>query len=168
MKGPYLEPLLNTNKPSDSMQLISSSADFEDEEMHQESMEKLITTGRRTKKLTDEEEADADSKKSKRGSPHEPQMLISELSHKRDNKITTVPELELRKLVGGELFFKLYLISGVKYGRCLNSVCFCFFVCLQISIWAASPSFILLRCRSSCCLASAVTLTRTGNHGTKR
>lgn len=100
VKGPYLEPLLNTNKPSDSMQLISSSADFEDEEMHQESMEKLITTGRRTKKLTDEEEADADSKKSKRGSPHEPQMLISELSHKRDNKITTVPELELRKLVG--------------------------------------------------------------------
>ncbi|XP_006798265.1 mitogen-activated protein kinase kinase kinase 14 isoform X1 [Neolamprologus brichardi] len=100
VKGPYLEPLLNTNKPSDSMQLITSSADFEDEEMHQESMEKLITTGRRTKKLTDEEEADADSKKSKRGSPHEPQMLISELSHKRDNKVTTVPELELRKLVG--------------------------------------------------------------------
>ncbi|XP_019213292.1 mitogen-activated protein kinase kinase kinase 14-like [Oreochromis niloticus] len=27
-------------------------------------------------------------------------MLISELSHRRDNKITTVPELELRKLVG--------------------------------------------------------------------
>lgn len=132
MKGPYLEPLLNTNKPGDSMQFITSSADFEDEEMHQESVEKLITTGRRTKKLTDEEEADAE--KSKRGSPHEPQMLISELSHKRDNKITTVPELELRKLVGGEVFFKLYLISGVKYSRCLNSVCFCFFVCLQISI----------------------------------
>lgn len=132
MKGPYLEPLLNTNKPGDSMQFITSSADFEDEEMHQESVEKLITTGRRTKKLTDEEEADAE--KSKRGSPHEPQMLISELSHRRDNKITTVPELELRKLVGGEVFFKLYLISGVKYSRCLNSVCFCFFVCLQISI----------------------------------
>uniref|UniRef100_A0A669EZM8 Protein kinase domain-containing protein n=1 Tax=Oreochromis niloticus TaxID=8128 RepID=A0A669EZM8_ORENI len=98
VKGPYLEPLLNTNKPGDSMQFITSSADFEDEEMHQESVEKLITTGRRTKKLTDEEEADAE--KSKRGSPHEPQMLISELSHRRDNKITTVPELELRKLVG--------------------------------------------------------------------
>lgn len=121
------------------MQLITSSADFEDEEMHQESMEKLITTGRRTKKLTDEEEADADSKKSKRGSPHEPQMLISELSPKRDNKITTVPELELRKLVGGEVFFKLYLISAVKYGRYLNSVCFCVF-CLFADFYLSSLS----------------------------
>ncbi|XP_030591613.1 mitogen-activated protein kinase kinase kinase 14 isoform X1 [Archocentrus centrarchus] len=100
VKGPYMKPLFNTNKPADSMQVITSSVDFEDEETHQESVKKLITAGRRTTKLTDEKEAEAGSKKSKQNLTFEPQMLISEPSHKRDNKITTVPELELRKLVG--------------------------------------------------------------------
>ncbi|XP_073350691.1 mitogen-activated protein kinase kinase kinase 14 [Pagrus major] len=95
VKGPYTEPLYFADKPPDS-QLINSSIDCEDEEEHQESVEKLITVGRKTKKLgDDDEEKEAESK---RGSPFCPQTLISEPNHKRANKITTVPELELRKL----------------------------------------------------------------------
>ncbi|KAE8283390.1 Mitogen-activated protein kinase kinase kinase 14 [Larimichthys crocea] len=96
VKGPYTEPLYFAEKPPDSLQLISSSVDYEDEEEHQESVDKVITAGRKTRDLgDDDEEKEAESK---RGSPFCPQTLISELSHKRGNKITTVPELELRKL----------------------------------------------------------------------
>ncbi|XP_030262781.1 mitogen-activated protein kinase kinase kinase 14 [Sparus aurata] len=95
VKGPYTEPLYFADKPPDSP-LINSSTDCEDEEEHQESVEKVITAGRKTKKLgDDDEEKEAESK---RGSLFCPQTLISEPNHKRGNKITTVPELELRKL----------------------------------------------------------------------
>ncbi|XP_040919116.1 mitogen-activated protein kinase kinase kinase 14 isoform X2 [Toxotes jaculatrix] len=96
VKGTYTEPLYIANKPPDSLQLINSSVDCGDEEEHQEFVEKEIIVGRRTKELDDEEEADSND--SKRGSPFCPQTLIYEPNHKRSNKITTVSELELRKL----------------------------------------------------------------------
>ncbi|XP_044036146.1 mitogen-activated protein kinase kinase kinase 14 isoform X2 [Siniperca chuatsi] len=99
MKGPYTEPLCIANKPPDSLQLINSSAEYEAEEEYQDSVEKLITAGRRMKEMDDDdEEKEANSNESKRSSPFCPQMLISEPNYKRGNKITTVPELELRKL----------------------------------------------------------------------
>ncbi|XP_069570790.1 mitogen-activated protein kinase kinase kinase 14 [Brachyistius frenatus] len=97
VKGPYTEPLYTANEPLDFLQLINS-VNFEDEEEHHESVEKVITAGRKTMNLDDEEEAEADSSESKRGSLFGPQMLISEPNYKRDNKSTTLPELELRKL----------------------------------------------------------------------
>lgn len=97
MKGPYTEPLYIANKPPDSLQLINSNFSYEDE--HQESVEKVTTTGRRTEEPDDEE----DRNESKRDSLFCPQTLISEPNHKKGNKITTVPELELRKLERGEL-----------------------------------------------------------------
>uniref|UniRef100_A0A3Q1FQF2 Mitogen-activated protein kinase kinase kinase 14a n=1 Tax=Acanthochromis polyacanthus TaxID=80966 RepID=A0A3Q1FQF2_9TELE len=107
VKGPYTEPLYISNKPPDSLQHINSSVDFEGEE-RQDSVEKVIVAGRRTKKLDDNEEAD--SNESKRGSPFGPQMLIPEPNYKRGNKITTVPKLELRKLER-DLFSDFYLSS---------------------------------------------------------
>ncbi|XP_039980155.1 mitogen-activated protein kinase kinase kinase 14 [Xiphias gladius] len=99
VKGPYTEPLCIANEPPDSLQLINSSVDYDDEVDHRESVEKVIRAGRRTEELDDEEEGkEADSNESKRGSPFCPQMLIPEPNHKRSNKITTVSELELRKL----------------------------------------------------------------------
>ncbi|KAM9346695.1 mitogen-activated protein kinase kinase kinase 14 isoform 1-T2 [Symphorus nematophorus] len=97
VKGPYTEPLYFADKPPDSLHLINSSTDFEDEEELQESVDKVITAGRKTKELggDDDEEEEAESK---RGLPSCPQMLISEPSHKRGNKTTTVPDLELSKL----------------------------------------------------------------------
>ncbi|XP_076609789.1 mitogen-activated protein kinase kinase kinase 14 [Chaetodon auriga] len=93
VRGPYTEPLYCADKPPDSLQLVNSCIDYEEE--HQESVEKVITAGRKTKYPGDDEEEREDSR---RGSPFCPQMLISEPNHKRGNKITTVPELELRKL----------------------------------------------------------------------
>ncbi|XP_008302499.1 mitogen-activated protein kinase kinase kinase 14 [Stegastes partitus] len=94
VKGPYTDPLYISNKPPDSLQLINSSIDFEDDQ-RQESVEKVITAGRRTQKLDDDkQEVVANSNESKQGSPLGPQMLISEPNHKRGNKITT----ELHKL----------------------------------------------------------------------
>ncbi|XP_070779180.1 mitogen-activated protein kinase kinase kinase 14 isoform X2 [Enoplosus armatus] len=99
VKGPYKEPLHIANKPPESLQLINSSVVCEDEEEHPESVEKVITAGRRMEELDDDnEEKEAESNEPKRSSPSCPQMLISEPNHKRGNKITTVPELELRKL----------------------------------------------------------------------
>ncbi|XP_047427143.1 mitogen-activated protein kinase kinase kinase 14 [Mugil cephalus] len=95
VKGPYTEPLYIANKPPDFLQLINSSADLEDEE---ECQGYLKATGRRTKKLEDEEGVDAEYNKSKHDSFSGPQMLISEPKQKKCNKITTVSELELRKL----------------------------------------------------------------------
>uniref|UniRef100_A0A8C9YLD2 Mitogen-activated protein kinase kinase kinase 14a n=1 Tax=Sander lucioperca TaxID=283035 RepID=A0A8C9YLD2_SANLU len=102
VKGPYTEPLYITNKPPDSLQLINSSFNYENEDDHQESV-KVITTGRRTEKLDDDDDDGDEDKRagcneSKRDSLFCPQTLISEPNHKRGNKITTVPELELRKL----------------------------------------------------------------------
>ncbi|KAM4531109.1 mitogen-activated protein kinase kinase kinase 14 isoform 1-T1 [Odontesthes bonariensis] len=98
VRGPYTEPLYVVTKPSDSLQLMISSTDFEDEEEPLESADKGITAGLGTKKLDDETEFKAASNESKRGLSSSPQMLISEPNLKRCNKITTVPELELRKL----------------------------------------------------------------------
>lgn len=104
VKGPYTEPLYTANKPPDSLQFINSSVDYDDEEEPQESVENLMTAGRKTKELDDDdEEKEADPSQSKRGSSFCPQTLTSEPNHKRGNKITTVPELELRKLEQGEV-----------------------------------------------------------------
>lgn len=111
VKGPYTEPRYCADKPPDSLQLINNSVDYAEE--REESVEKVITAGRKTKDLGDNDDG---KEESKRGSPFCPQMLISEPNHKRGNKITTVPELELRKLEQGEvlsmcsaLFFVLHL-----------------------------------------------------------
>jgi len=119
VRGPYFEPLYVVNKPSDSLQLIISSTDFEDEEEHLESADKVITAGLRTQKLDDETEVKAGSNESKRGLSSSPQTLISEPNLKRCNKITTVPELELRKLERGEVsVFCLSLCVRCAHGPC--------------------------------------------------
>nr|XP_046270544.1 mitogen-activated protein kinase kinase kinase 14 [Scatophagus argus]XP_046270545.1 mitogen-activated protein kinase kinase kinase 14 [Scatophagus argus]XP_046270546.1 mitogen-activated protein kinase kinase kinase 14 [Scatophagus argus]XP_046270547.1 mitogen-activated protein kinase kinase kinase 14 [Scatophagus argus] len=95
VRGPYAKPLYFPNKPPDPLQ-TNSSVYYEDEEKYKESIEKVITEGRKTRNLGDEdEEKEAESTRSP---PFCPQTLISEPNHKRSNKITTVPELELRKL----------------------------------------------------------------------
>ncbi|KAK2833205.1 hypothetical protein Q5P01_017094 [Channa striata] len=93
-KGPYTEPFCIANKPPDSPQLITNSFDYEVEEEHQESFKKQ---GRRTKKLHNDE-TEVESNEPKPGSLFCPQMLSSEPNHKRPNNITTMSELELRKL----------------------------------------------------------------------
>ncbi|XP_074552727.1 mitogen-activated protein kinase kinase kinase 14 [Halichoeres trimaculatus] len=86
VRGPYTEPLFITNKLNDPLQLFRDVGGCEEEEEHQESDWKV----RNTKELNDEdEERNADSSFS-------PQMLTTE--PKRADKVTTVPELELRKL----------------------------------------------------------------------
>ncbi|KAK5855908.1 hypothetical protein PBY51_007541 [Eleginops maclovinus] len=89
VRGPYTEPLCVSDKPPDSLQLVNNSVNCEDED--QEFVEKAITTGRMMK------DRDDDNEESK-NSIYCPQTLISEPKYKRGNKITTVPELELRKL----------------------------------------------------------------------
>lgn len=110
MKGPYTEPLYIANKPPDSLQLITSSFDYEDEGEHQDFVEKVITAGRKMKEVDDDNEEEAYSNESKQGSPFCPQMPISESNHKRVNKMTTVSELELRKLERGEVSVSALLI----------------------------------------------------------
>ncbi|XP_035470607.1 mitogen-activated protein kinase kinase kinase 14 isoform X2 [Scophthalmus maximus] len=96
-RGPHTEPLYVVNKSPDSLQLINSSIDYDDEEKErQESVEDLITAERKTKGLDEEEEEEEGD--SKRCLQFCPQTLIHEPNHKRGNKITTVSELELRKL----------------------------------------------------------------------
>lgn len=131
VKGPYAEPLYFADKPPDSLPLNNSSVDYEDEEEHKESVEKVITAERKTKELGDDnEEKEAESK---RGQPFCPQTLISEPNHKKNNKITTVPELELRKLERGEVSLGVLLMFCLVFlFKCLNSA-HCFPACLQIS-----------------------------------
>ncbi|XP_070704074.1 mitogen-activated protein kinase kinase kinase 14 [Pempheris klunzingeri] len=97
--GPFTEPLYVAIKPPDSLRLVSCSVDYEDEE-EQKPVEKVTAVGRKTKELDDDDEAKkADCGEPKRGGPLLcPQTLTSEPNHKRANRITTVPELELRKL----------------------------------------------------------------------
>ncbi|XP_019949692.1 mitogen-activated protein kinase kinase kinase 14 isoform X2 [Paralichthys olivaceus] len=97
VKGPYTEPLYIANKPPDSLQLINNN-EVEEVEEHRESVQSLITTGRKIKKLDDEEEEEADEDELKPDLPCSPRTLIYEPNHKRSNKLTTVSELELRKL----------------------------------------------------------------------
>lgn len=99
--GPYRKPLHFADKPPDLQFFSSLDSTDEDEdededaevhvEVHQESVENEITIEKKTKALDDDDE-------SKRGWPFSPQMLISEPNHKRANKVTTMSELELRKL----------------------------------------------------------------------
>ncbi|XP_013878954.1 mitogen-activated protein kinase kinase kinase 14 [Austrofundulus limnaeus] len=81
VKGPYTDPLYNVRKLPDSPQLNNSSVDFEDKKNQMESAEKVITAGLKTQKLHSG-----------------PQTLISKPSQRWSNKISTMPELELRKL----------------------------------------------------------------------
>ncbi|KAM6904891.1 mitogen-activated protein kinase kinase kinase 14 [Xenentodon cancila] len=98
VKGPYTEPLHIANKPPDSLQLVINSDNFEDEEEHLEFTDNAIMAGLKTKKL-DEKEVERGSNEPKHVFPFSPQMLNSEpQNHKKGSKITTVPELELRKL----------------------------------------------------------------------
>ena len=132
VKGPYTEPLYFADKPPDSP-LINSSIDCEDEEEYQESVEKVITARRKTKKLGDDDEEEAESK---RGSLFCPQTLISEPNHKRGNKITTVPELELRKLERGEVSLSFLLVFCVRKLLELFSL----FSCLSVDFYLSSLS----------------------------
>ncbi|KAM7387006.1 hypothetical protein PAMA_009571 [Pampus argenteus] len=95
VKGPYTEPLYMAIKPPDSLQLVNSSVYCEDKE-HQESVEKVITAQGSVEESDDDddEEEETDSDRSERGKPLCLQRIIPEPNH----KITTVPELELRKL----------------------------------------------------------------------
>ncbi|KAK9534693.1 hypothetical protein VZT92_007123 [Zoarces viviparus] len=96
VRGPYTEPFHISNKPPDSLQRIDSSVSHEDE--LQESVKEAITTGSRAEEPEDDGDGEADCNASKRGSLFCPQTLIPEPNYKRGHKITTVPELELRKL----------------------------------------------------------------------
>lgn len=86
VKGPYTDPLYNVRKLPHSTQLNNSSDDVEDKKNHQESVEQVITAGLKTNKLHSG-----------------PQTLISKPSQKWSDKITTMPELELRKLERGDI-----------------------------------------------------------------
>lgn len=101
VKGPYAEPLYFADKPPDSLPLNHSS--FDSEEDQKSSVQRGITAEGKSKNWGyDSEETEADSKQ---GSPSCPQ--ISEPNHKKNNKTSTVPELEMRKLERGALFFPL-------------------------------------------------------------
>ncbi|KAM9844297.1 mitogen-activated protein kinase kinase kinase 14 isoform 1-T2 [Aulostomus maculatus] len=89
VKGSYTKPLYIPNKPPD--QFGNGSVDCDDEE-HQQSEETMITAGRSVMELDDDEKEEEDSDESTQGIPF--YLHISEPK----TKITTVPELELRKL----------------------------------------------------------------------
>ncbi|XP_034394339.1 mitogen-activated protein kinase kinase kinase 14 [Cyclopterus lumpus] len=91
VRGPFTEPLYIADKPPDRLQLVNSSVKYEDE--HQEPVGKGIPAGSGPEDLEDDH-----GEETKRDSPSRPQTLISEPSYKRGNRVTTVPELELRKL----------------------------------------------------------------------
>lgn len=108
VKGPYVQPLYFADKPPDSQPFNNSNVDYEDEEEHKESVQKAITAERKMiKELGDDNEERGDDLK--RGPPFCPQTLISEANRKK-NKITTVPELELRKLERGDVSVSVQLI----------------------------------------------------------
>lgn len=92
--GPYTEPLYIADKPPDSLQLINSSVDY-DEDEYQDSIEEVITAGRKAKDLDgDAEVTEADFNEYKRSSPFCPQTLISE----PNNKSGKITGFELRRL----------------------------------------------------------------------
>lgn len=96
-KGPYTEPLYITGKPPSSLQLNHSSIDCDEEE---EQPKNLIVAEKETKGGHQEETGTEASKRSSKNCPQSP---IYEPNHKRNNRTTTVSELELRKLERGEL-----------------------------------------------------------------
>uniref|UniRef100_G3PM75 Protein kinase domain-containing protein n=1 Tax=Gasterosteus aculeatus aculeatus TaxID=481459 RepID=G3PM75_GASAC len=87
VRGPYTEPLFVSNKPPDSLQVLDGSG--RDEVEHREAAEDAVSAVNRTEEAGEEP---------KRDSLSCPQTLISEPNYKRGHKVTTVPELELRKL----------------------------------------------------------------------
>lgn len=114
VQGPYTEPLYVPNKPPDDLHPTYSSGEFEDEEEHKKSADKIITD-LRTKNKAPEKDLETSLNEPKRESWNAPQMLVPELNFKRNNKITTVPELELRKLERGE-----FLSSDMVVVMCLT------------------------------------------------
>lgn len=107
MKGPYAKPLYFADKPPDSLPCNNSSVDYEDEEDHKESVQKAITAERKKKELSEDSEERVEDLK--RGPPFCPQTLISEPNRKKNNKITSVPELELLKLERGDVSLSVLL-----------------------------------------------------------
>lgn len=90
VKGPYIEPLYNVNKPPDTQD--HSSVQNSDE--HQERHDKVWTRDK-PKRGTDH---DSTVDKSDLGAPLRVQAPFIENIEKERDRITTVPELELRKL----------------------------------------------------------------------
>ena len=130
VKGPYTEPLNIANKPPDSLQLLNSSVNYEDGEEHEESVEKVISAGRRLEELDDDED---EEKEAQRDSSFCPQKLIFEPNYKKGNKVTTLPELELRKLERGDVSLSVVLI--LSFVKRMNSAdCFpCLFADFYLS-----------------------------------
>ncbi|XP_062264348.1 mitogen-activated protein kinase kinase kinase 14 isoform X1 [Platichthys flesus] len=98
VNGPYTEPLYIDNKPPVSLPLVSGYVDHDEVEEHRETVQNVVTTRRKMKELDDEEEEEADENELKPGLQCPPRSLIYEPNHKRSTKLTTVSELELRKL----------------------------------------------------------------------
>lgn len=149
VKGPYTEPLYFADKPPDSLLPKHSSCSNEDEQEHKESVTKVITADRKTKKLSDDNEEK--NTESKRDASFFPQTLFSEPYHK--NKVTTVSELELLKLEQGGGFAHCsphcFFIKGFK----LDSLFFCMFADFYLSslsqLHSAEMQEQLLSCISS-------------------
>ncbi|XP_055366855.1 mitogen-activated protein kinase kinase kinase 14 isoform X2 [Betta splendens] len=95
VRGPYIEPVFIASKPPDSLQILNGSVEYEEEQKHQESVQK---PGRWIKKLYNDNEAlEAESNDTKPRSLCCPQTLNLESNHKRGNNITKIPEHELLK-----------------------------------------------------------------------
>ncbi|KAM9391561.1 mitogen-activated protein kinase kinase kinase 14 [Pholidichthys leucotaenia] len=97
VKGPYMEPLYLVPKAPDSPQLSDSWGESEEE---------AIPEWGKTDRLDSEEEVDGNFNGSKPHLGH--QIRMSETSHRRENKVTSESELELRKL---EMDFYLSSLS---------------------------------------------------------
>ncbi|TNN41172.1 Mitogen-activated protein kinase kinase kinase 14 [Liparis tanakae] len=85
VRGPYTAPLYIADHPPDRLQLVNSSVKYDDE--HREPVGGRVPAGRGPREA-----------ESKRDATSCPQTLVSEPSYKRGGKVTTLPELELRKL----------------------------------------------------------------------
>lgn len=119
VKGPYIEPLYAVHKPPDNLQQSSDSDQDEDE---QQESEKMWTLDKVKKGIGDK---DTHSDQLELGSPLYPQYSYTEPIHKV-NKITTVPELELRKLERGKDPVSVLLCLCLSYGISFISELNCF------------------------------------------
>lgn len=105
LKGPYAEPLYFAEKPPDDPPLNHCGLDYDEEQRSPAGPG--ITAATDSKKLGSLcEETEAEELKP--SSPCYPQT--SEPNHKRSNKTSTVPELELRKLERGALFSMIWFL----------------------------------------------------------
>ncbi|CAN9505503.1 unnamed protein product [Ophioblennius macclurei] len=89
VRGPYTEPLRAPDSPPDHPQPLHCRSEDE----HEEHDNRATTAGKAL-----EREVEEDVVETKQNWSLGPQTLISELTGKRSNKVSTVPELELRKL----------------------------------------------------------------------